>query len=224
MQKTLTVILSFVFVSLIYADRQNDVSPRITSEEIIFSYENPEARQVKLLTSADDYRTTYLFIKKDEKWILNLPLNQPEFQLKPGRYFYKLVVDNIFITDPKNLNYITDPYIGKVSYFDVQKKLMDFDSSPQRIAPLTYRFYFKKSSATQNIDSIMFTGSFNEWRPYEYFLKKHNETTFYLDFKFPKPGTYYYLFIVDGNWILDPMNPKTATTKQKASQSVVLVK
>jgi len=52
-------------------------------------------------------------------------------------------------------------------------------------------------------EEIYLAGSFNGWNPSERPLKRHRDgnwkTTLTLE-----PGTYEYLFVVDGSWVSDP--------------------
>jgi hypothetical protein len=199
-------------------------NPKITSQYLIFEYNGPDAREVKLMLSFDDYKTVYYMTQIDQAtWQLKLSLADPRFQLAPGRYQYRFIVDNIYIRDPRNPHYQTDPYVGKISYFDISEKLIAFKKTPQKIGPLEYRFYFRNDSGWLKIKEIMFAGNFNSWQPYEYFLKKNGQNIWYIDFKFEKPGTYYYQFVINGEWQRDFANPEKVYNKLGDAYSVVHV-
>ncbi|HCL56241.1 MAG TPA: hypothetical protein DHW82_04435 [Spirochaetia bacterium] len=203
-------------------------NPKITSKEIIFYYKNSSAHDVKLIGSFDNYKTTFQFMKtrdegeREDYWILKLDLTFLDFQVPAGRYYYKLIVNNIHTIDPENENYTTDPYTGELSYFDVGQKLIAFSDKPQKIGHLTYRFYYKKNSS-EKIEQVSFLGSFNKWQPYQYLLKQADASTYYIDFQFEKPGTYHYQFKVNSERKTDISNTKMVTTKLKEEFSVIEV-
>lgn len=213
---------SFLWILFFIANPLFSAPPKISQEKITFTYTNPHARDVKLLTSIDQYKTLILMSKNPQGvWEVSLDINQPQFQLQPGKYFYKFIVDNIYTADPENQEKETEPFSGEISVFKIESPLIAFNESPQKIGPLTYRFYFKNSTSWGRIQEIQFVGSFNQWQPYEYFLNKLNDDIWYIDFTFTRPGVYAYQYIINGKWVQDPFNPKVAYTQTGAVYSVV---
>ena len=211
-------LLLFSILSPLLSFAQN---PKITKNAIIFTYSNPEAHSVRLLTSADGFVKFFTFQKIGEEWSLKLDTSSPDFQLTPGKYFYKLIVNNIHTLDPENELYETSPYYGRINYFEVKTPLMAFSQNPQKIGPLTYRFYFHASSGWKKVKEIMFVGTFNHWQPYELFLREHAENIWYIDYEFEEPGTYHYRYIINGEWTRDPANPHTGYNQLGETYSVV---
>ncbi len=200
-------------------------NPTITKNHIHFEYTNPHARNVKMLISFDNYKTFYSFVKIKDKWVIDLNLSDINFQLKKGRYFYKFIVNNIHITDPKNPNFATNPYFGKISYFDVNDPLIAFAYSPQKIGHLKYRFYYKNNSGWhKDIKEVQFAGTFNHWQPYQLYLKKMNHNLWYIDYQFEKPGTIHYQYVVDGKWQADINNSIAGFNQLGDKYSVVHVR
>lgn len=218
-------ILSIAVLLIIPALNLLGANPKITSKEIVFRYENSTAREVKLLLSTDQFKTIFYLdkIKDTSSWELRLSLSNPDFQLKPGKYLYRFIVDNVYISDPVNPNYRTDPYIGKISYFFVKKALIAFDQNPQKIGPLKYRFYFRDNEGWTKVKEIMLVGTFNHWQPYSVFLKKAGEDIWYVDFTFEKAGIYYYQYVINGKWKRDMGNPQMITNRNGEVYSVVRV-
>ena len=116
--------------------------------------------------------------KTDSGWVAAI-------KLKPGKYFYKFIVDGNWQDDPNNSIREEDGYGGfNSTYFHHN-----------------YTFHL---SGNTDAKKVFLTGSFNEWKEKELQMKKVNdgwEINLYL-----KEGTHAYKFIVDGNWILDPDN------------------
>lgn len=217
--KKIFLVFFLLCCSFLYAE-----NPEITTDKIVFKYYNSTARQVKLLMSSDNYKAIYVFDKeKDGLWTLKLDYSQPKFQFSPGRYKYRLIVDNIYISDPLNSNTLTDPFVGKVSYFDLKQKLIAFKQNPQKIAPLTYRFYFRNTEGLTDVKEVMFVGSFNHFRPYEYFLKQVSKDLWYMDFKFEKAGVFYYQYVINGTWRRDYANPDLVYNQVGQAYSVLKV-
>lgn len=214
----------FLLALILISSHAFSASPKMTEDTLIFSYTNPSARDVKLISSIDGYQTLMVMRKNpDGVWEVRLDLTRPEFQLKPGRYFYKFIVDHIHTPDPENPDTETDPFAGEISVFDIQAPLIAFDKSPQKIGPRTYRFYFKTTSSWDRIQEIQFAGSFNDWQPYEYFLTRLNKNIWYLDFTFTRPGIYHYQYIINGKWVNDPFNTRIGNTQTGAVYSIVEV-
>lgn len=69
---------------------------------------------------------------------------------------------------------------------------------------------------------VALAASFNNWNQSQLICAREgNEWVCRVDLK---PGTYTYKFIVDGNWVLDPVNPNTAEDEAGNVNSVIEVK
>lgn len=123
-------------------------------------------------------------IKTAAGWLLPL-------YLADGTHTYKYIIDNVYYTD-------TDKF----------EKLSDGNGGYNSVIRLgTPHLFTVKGFA--NARQIIVSGSFNNWRKDELSLKK-TATGWELPYTLGA-GNYQYKFIVDGNWILDPANPLTAT-------------
>jgi hypothetical protein len=77
-----------------------------------------------------------------------------------------------------------------------------------------------KGYAEANI--VALAGSFNNWNQSQIICAREaDEWVCRVDLK---PGSYTYKFIVDGNWVLDPVNPKTIEDEAGNVNSVMEVK
>lgn len=119
-------------------------------------------------------------IKTDTAWICDVAL-------KPGKHLYKFIVDGEWVNDPENKQKEDDTYGGYNSVYFV----------------CNYDFVLQNYSSAKK---VILTGSFNEWNERELPMLKVNDAwklSVYL-----QDGTYSYKFIVDRNWITDPMSKK----------------
>ncbi len=127
---------------------------------------------------------------------------QLPYIIASGNYEYKFIVDGQWMTDPLN------PFItgsgNKVNSFIALKAnhLFDLDKFP-------------------DASTVIVTGSFNGWSKDSYKMKKQGGKwilPIYL-----KPGKYTYKFIVDGTWILDPVNKLYEQNEYDTDNSVLWI-
>lgn len=115
--------------------------------------------------------------KTDTAWICDITLT-------PGKHLYKFIVDGEWVNDPENKQKEDDTYDAYNSvYFECN-----------------YEFVLKNYSTAKK---AILAGSFNNWDEKDLVMKKVNDTwklSVYL-----QDGTYAYKFIVDRQWITDPM-------------------
>ncbi len=138
-----------------------------------------EAKKVVLTGSFNEWNNEELLMTKTSTgW--KLP-----YVLASGNYEYKFIVDGNWISDPNN---------------PIKAGNASDANSILSIHP-NYTFQLKKFP---NAKTVSISGSFNNWFDPGYSMKKVNgiwEYPIYLS-----PGKYYYKFIVDGEWIIDPDN------------------
>ena len=120
-----------------------------------------------------------------------------------GRHTYKFIVDDAWILDPANPNKSENEYGTGNSVLNIGE---------------SYQFTLKGYPGAQN---VFLAGNFNNWNPNDIRMKRADslwEAVYYLG-----PGNYEYKFIVDGEWILDPENPKI-THSGEISNSLLVYK
>ncbi len=187
-------------------------NPIINKNGITFFYHNNYAAKVYLKSSFDQWSLKYPFRKNINKiglwdgwWKLYLPIKFKKFQLKKGSYTYKLIVDNNFISDPKNNNKIEDGMGNYLSSFTIQNDLINYNilNNPSKIKDRAnlYRFIYKNHNAKQ----VYIVGTFNQWNPNSHKLTKINDGIWEIKIKLPI-GKFYYNLVVDDRWIKDPLN------------------
>ena len=71
-------------------------------------------------------------------------------------------------------------------------------------------------------EEVFIAGDFNNWKKNTSPMKKNENGVYTAELKL-EPGNYNYKFVVDGNWITDPDNPKTSSDGYGGVNSVVVV-
>lgn len=141
---------------------------------------NLHAQTVFLSGNFNDWSTGNTpMTKTDSGWIYSMPLVD-------GKYFYKFIVDGIWIHDNNNLLRESDGYHG-------------FNSTYYKTNTIVYL------AGNTQAKQVILTGSFNNWDEQELYMLK-SDSGWYMPM-YLREGTHTYKFIVDGNWILDPANP-----------------
>ena len=127
---------------------------------------------------------------------------QLNYVLAPGNYEYKFIVDGKWMTDPAN------PFkVGKG----------DFQNSVLVVQP-NHTFILKLYPSAGN---VMVTGSFNQWNADGWRMtKKDGQWILPVHLN---PGKYTYKFVVDGKWIMDPMNDLWEDNEYGTGNSVVWI-
>jgi len=155
----------------------------------VFTYQNgiatfflpsfKSANKVYLSGTFNNWSTLQTPMQKvDSGWIARI-------MLIPGKYAYKYITDGKWRDDPNNYireNNLTNGY-NSIVYCT------------------NYEFHLK---GQLNAKRVILTGSFNDWKTYDYEMVKTPN-----GWKLPiylNEGTYAYKFIVDGQWITDPDN------------------
>lgn len=136
-----------------------------------------------------------LMTRTDSGWIAKV-------KLLPGKYWYKYVVDDNWITDKDNQLVENDGLGNDNSVF--------FKSNT----------VFTLNGFT-NAKRVYLSGSFNNWNPRELLMTKTSsgwQLPLYL-----ADGTHTYRFVVDGNWIADPANADRFPNEFREFNSVIRV-
>jgi len=142
-------------------------------------YEN--AQKVILAGSFNKWDEHLFEMKKmDNGWFITL-------QLKPEVYEYKFIVDGTWIHDKGNPN-------------KVRNEFNEFNSVVEVKA-----YYTFKLRGYKDAKEVLVTGSFNDWSEDGFKMFKTDYGWKYTILL--SGGKHQYKFIVDNEWILDPVNP-----------------
>ncbi|MBV6441114.1 MAG: hypothetical protein DYG98_26160 [Haliscomenobacteraceae bacterium CHB4] len=155
-------------------------------------------KQVILTGTFNNWDETALKMRRvADGWELRL-------SLAPGVYEYKFIADGKWMEDPANREKRRNQYYTFNSVLRVTKQvrfdLMGFDDAR----------------------TVILSGSFNDWN--EKALKMRRTESGWTTEIPLVGGKHLYKFIVDGNWMTDPANPRTETTWDGYVNSVLLVR
>lgn len=154
---------------------------RITEDSLVVFYlrNNQKAGKVMLAGSFNNWVPDNLpMTKTDSGWIASV-------KLKPGKYWYKFIVDGNWIIDMDN-------------------RLNENDGRGNINSVFYYNNYVFRLNGYTNAKKVFVSGSFNDWQEGELTFSKTAtgwEFPLYL-----ADGTHTYKFVVDGKWITDPLN------------------
>jgi 1,4-alpha-glucan branching enzyme len=155
----------------------------------------PKVEKVLLSGTFNNWSTSELpMLRSGDDWVAMVKLN-------PGRHEYKFIIDGAWRRDPLNELKLDDGYAGFNSvYFKTNASF--------------------KLKGYEGAGKVILSGTFNDWND-EIELKKTDDG-WALDVFLPD-GTYFYKFIVDGNWITDPANPEERTDAGGNINSVIAI-
>ena len=134
-----------------------------------------------------------------------------------GDLEYRLIIDGLWVKDPLNPDFRTDPGSG-ISRSVVPIYNIKRPDSPNRgpEGTLTFTYYAPPG------ETVTVAGSFNRWDPFMYELKETSPGRYTLSLSLP-PGTYQYTFFHRGERRLDPNNPiRIYTLEGKAANEATV--
>ncbi|WP_296385647.1 hypothetical protein [Winogradskyella sp.] len=163
--------------------------------------------KLKGFTNAKNVILSGTFNRWDENGFIMKPTEngwQVTLQLRPDIYEYKFIVDGEWIEDPQNPSMTKNNHHGFNSVIDVQKtvefRLCDFPDA----------------------ETVILSGEFNDWSEENYKMTKVDDCWIYNEKL--SGGKYHYKFIVDGEWITDPINTVKEYDDKGHINSVCMVK
>ena len=108
-----------------------------------------------------------------------------------------------------------------------KRRIFPLDTEPKRTAllvkPLSLSRQVPFQVATEPKSEVFLAGTFNNWDPRRHPMKNiRGRGKYSLILMLPK-GEYEYKFVVNGNWIADPENQRSAPNTFGTANSVVKV-
>jgi 1,4-alpha-glucan branching enzyme len=182
--------------------REDDGQGGYNSVYYVTNYEfklngNTNAKRVVLSGSFNNWNEVdFKMLRTSTGW--RLPI-----YLKDGTYEYKFIVDGTWIADPGNANIRDDGKGNTNSYLQLGGAVMF------------------KLPGYANARKVILAGEFNNWNEEQLVMKKTPD-----GWEIPyvlAAGNYQYKFIIDGQWMTDPLNPHLASQHGHIN-SVVTVK
>jgi len=190
-------------------------APQLFGNDLIFSYK--AAYPVRLVGIAFS----------DENFAIVHPLSRNTFGVffyvrtvpKTGTdLLYRLVVDGLWTTDPRNPNQVDDGTGVALSQVVVPARAVPVVSSPVYQEAGAVRFFFKAPP-----DRIVYlAGDFNNWDPFMNRLTEIQKGLYAITLRIPA-GTHAYYFLSDGTRISDPLNPRVEQSADGATLSIFTV-
>ena len=175
-------------------------SPLILQDKIIFFYRGT-GKEKKVVIGGDFTEWQPLLLM--EKKSTNMWQFVWEERLKAGEYRYRILVDDIWTSDPQNTNFIIDSYGEKISFFILENDFIPKSSNPLWIEKDVYEFKYIDKKA----NFVSLVGNFNNWNPFKHQMSSKEPGEFKIRIKL-NPGIYVYCFVVDDKWTPDPKNLK----------------
>ncbi|HEX5653775.1 MAG TPA: hypothetical protein VFX58_11915, partial [Chitinophagaceae bacterium] len=163
-------------------NRFRNKNPFSIQDSVVTFYlrNNQKATKVMLAGSFNNWQPhTIPMSKTDSGWVAYM-------KLKPGKYWYKFIVDDRWIVDGDNRLSENDGLGNTNSVFYVSNVVF-------------------RLPGFQSARRVYLSGSFNEWQERDLLMEK-TSTGWQLPLYLAE-GTHTYRFIADGKWMADPHNP-----------------
>lgn len=200
-----------------YYDVQDATSPRIVEDGVLFTF-------------AGNYANVEISGDFNE-WDGGIPLNKSSYgvnyfiwqeELEPGVYLYKYRVDDVWINDPLNDKVIFDDFNQAVTYFEIEDGITVYNpntfKNPIYNDDGTTTFLYSNASA----QSVMFTSDQLGFDTTRYSMIKGDDDVWSITLN-PPNGNYYYNFIIDREWKVDPLNVNVVQSDNDMLHSYVLI-
>ena len=192
-------------------------APEFMKDQVFFSYSEPgPVRRVGIAFQHENFNTVHPFLRNEyNTFVLNY--DPPE---DADRLVYRLVVDGLWIPDPNNQRRVHLPGDITASLFELLEK----PRAPHNAVTETRNGQVVFRFADEEAGRIAVAGSFNHWDPFMHQLRPESPQAnrYSLSLDLPR-GTHYYYFVVDGQRVPDPHNPKMMKTGDGTYVSVLHV-
>lgn len=192
----LDMTLYFKIIHLTHAQ-----PPTIFDRKLILTYDaDPNARYVAVAFANEQYSQRHIFSKNQNNvffYIYDLPDNSPH------EIDYRLIVDGLWIRDPGNASFRSNPN-GDFSYVVLHDEELPHWNSPVQLPYGKVEFRYRGQSGLR----IAVMGNFNNWDPYQDFLQEEpgRPGEYSLRLSLP-PGKVIYAYQLGNRTYLDPLNP-----------------
>ncbi len=182
------------------------------TDGILFTYKNRGAAQVFISGDFSGWNPERMNRSDNGVWYYFLPAGDGR-----GSIRYKFLVDGTWIMDPSNPDRDDD---GRGSYLSVVESMIKNEGRQVSYRKIGDSIEFRIYRPTATFISLV--GDFNHWNPEQDLLGKGKDGIWRLR-KRLSPGTYRYKYIVDGDWVPDIYNIKSASDAAGEICSVIEV-
>lgn len=205
-------------VYLKYYDVQDASSPRVVEDGVLFTF-------------ADNY--SYVEVSGDfNNWENAIPLIKSSYgvyyfiwqePLEVGTYLYRYRVNDVWMNDPLNDQVVYDDFNQMVSYFEILEDASTVYNPNTFKNPIynddgTVTFLYSDDLA----DEVMFTSDHLGFNTTRYSMTKDSSNVWSITLDSPN-GNYYYNFIIDREWEVDPLNANVVQSDNGILHSYVFI-
>lgn len=197
-----------------YYNVQDVMPPRIVDDGILFTFaENYNSVEV----SGDfNFWEDSISLIKSEYGVFYYLWQEP---LKAGKYAYRYRVNGVWINDPLESNVEYDDLNQAVSYFILDKDIGLYVKNPIYNEDGSITFFYSNAQANE----VMFTSDKLGFDSLRYPMIKSSDNIWTIKLR-PEPGNYYYNFVVDRNWEVDPLNMNVFKGNDGRLHSYIFIK
>ncbi|OEJ14703.1 protein kinase [Brachyspira hampsonii] len=195
-----------------YYNIQDVMQPRIVNDGVLFTFaENYDSVEV-----SGDFNN----------WEDSIPLIKSSYgvyyylwqhPLKAGKYSYRYRVNGVWINDPVNANIEYDNNNQVVSYFVLTNDVGFYEKNPIYNSDGTVTFFYSNDTAKE----VMFTSDKLGFDSLRYPMTYSNNL--WVITLRPEAGNYYYNFVVDRIWEVDPINMNVYKGSDGRLHSYILI-
>ena len=195
-----------------YYNIQDVMAPRIVDDGVLFTFaENYDSVEV-----SGDFNN----------WEDSIPLIKSSYgvyyylwqtPLKAGKYSYRYRVNGVWINDPVNQYTEYDNNNQSVSYFVLTNDIGFYEKNPIYNSDGTVTFFYSNNTAKE----VMFTSDKLGFDSLRYPMTYSNNLWF-ITLR-PESGNYYYNFVVDRIWEVDPLNMNVYKGSDGRLHSYILI-
>jgi 1,4-alpha-glucan branching enzyme len=199
-------------VKMIRTDHTGGIG-KIIEEGILFSYKNRGAKRVYISGSFSEWKPMKMIRSDTGIWYYFLNAGGGKRNVT-----YKYLVDGSWIMDPSNPER-TDDRMG--SYLSVAGPVMRSEGrqlSYRNIDAETIEFRTYRPHAS----FVSIVGDFNSWNPENDLLTKGRDGIWRIQKKL-SPGLYRYKYVIDGEWVPDIYNGKSASDNTGEICSIIKI-
>ena len=184
-------------------DLREPQPPIITDSGVLFSYRAENTpKYVKVIGDFNDWERSY-YMTKNRYGVFVFLYNKTGTKgvvLPEGRYRYRFLVDGIWMNDPSHEGIEHDTGGTALSVFNVPSPIIITEKNPLHVQGNTYVFYYENHTARE----VYLMGDFNNWNPYSLKMTRNRSGLWESEVDI-LPGSYAYVFLVDGVYRKDPL-------------------
>lgn len=187
---------------------------KVIQKGLLFTYKDNLNEIVKIAGDFSNWKPVKMEKSKNGVWFYFLEDFSVDSKLK-----YKYLINNIWITDPMNIQQEDDGYGSFVSITNSNSKEESKQISYQIFKNNNVNFRIYNSTAS----FISIVGDFNNWNPENDLLTKDKNNIWQITKKL-QPGIYRYKYVIDGQWVADIYNNQNSGDGTGGVASIIQVK